>query len=182
MPDGRFVRESAKTRSWEKAEIKVRAMEDVADPNKPTVKERVTIEDAVQHFRDDEKSRHLSKDSQRKSEFFFEKQLKTWAEDHGLVFLDQLRPAALTQFRAHWGNGSATTRRKHERLVAFFWFCVRMDWLDKNPALLLKRVKVDSVPTDYFTKKEFAALVDATYAYGNWLGGHDYGCATWRRP
>ena len=91
-----------------------------------------------------------------------------------MVFLDQLRPAALTQFRSHWGNGSATTRRKHERLVAFFWFCVRMEWLDKNPALLLKRVKVDSTPTDYFTKKEFAALVDATHAYGNWLGGHDY--------
>jgi integrase len=40
--------------------------------------------------------------------------------------------------------------------------------------LLLKRVKIESTPTDYFTKKEFEALVDATYAYGNWLGGHDY--------
>ena len=152
----------------------MRAMEDVADPNKPSIRERIRIEDAVQCFRDDEKSRHLSKDSQRKSEFFFGKQLQTWAESQGFVFLDQLRPPALTQFRAHWDNGSATTRRKHERLVAFFWFCVRMDWLDKNPALLLKRVKIESTPTDYFTKKEFEALVDATYAYGNWLGGHDY--------
>jgi integrase/recombinase XerD len=174
LPDGRFIRVSAKSRSWEKAEIQMRAMEDVADPNKPSVRERIKIADAVQYFREDEKSRHLSKDSQTKSEFFFGKQLKTFAENQGLLFLDQLRPPALTQFRAQWGNGSATTRRKHERLVAFFWFCVRMDWLDKNPGLLLKRVKIESKPTDYFTKKEFDALVDATHAYGNWVGGHDY--------
>ncbi len=149
-------------------------MEDVADPHKPGVTERIAIDEAIRCFRDDENSRHLSKDSQRKSAFFFEKQLKSWAEKQGLVFLDQLKPAELSKFRAQWGNGSATTRRKHERLVAFFWFCVRMDWLDKNPALLLKRVKIESKPTDYFTRKEFEALVDATYAYGNWLGGHDY--------
>jgi integrase len=174
LPDGRFVRVSAKTRSWEKAEIQARAMEDIADPNKPAVRERTRLEDAIDCFREDEKSRHLSKDSQRKSEFFCEKQLKVWAEKQGFVFLDQLRPPQLTKFRSQWGNGSATTRRKHERLVAFFWFSVRMEWIDKNPALLLKRVKVESKPTDYFTKEEFAALVDASYAYGNWLGGHDY--------
>jgi integrase/recombinase XerD len=49
-----------------------------------------------------------------------------------------------------------------------------MEWLDKNPALLLKRVKVESTPTDYFTKQEFESLLDATYCYGDWLGGHDY--------
>src|SRR4051794_31216376 len=87
LHDGRFVRVSAKTRSWEKAEIKARAMEDVADPHKPSARERITLEDAVQCFRDDEKSRHLSKDSRRKSEFFFEKQLKTWADEQGFVFL-----------------------------------------------------------------------------------------------
>jgi len=39
---------------------------------------------------------------------------------------------------------------------------------------LLKRVKVESKPADYFTREEFDQLVDATYAYGSWLGGHDY--------
>ena len=90
-------------------------------------------------------------------------------EREGYVFLDQLRPAALTQFRTLWKNGSATSRRKHERLVAFFGFCVCMEWLDKNPALLLKRVKVESTPTDYFTKQEFEGVLDATYCCGNWL-------------
>jgi integrase len=166
LPDGRSIRTSAQTRSWEKAEVKMRAIEDAADPHKPAIKSRVTIDDAIQSFRDDERSRHLSKDSQKKSEFFFGKQLKSWTKDQGFVFLDQLTPPALTQFRAGWGNASTTTRRKHERLAAFFWFCVRMDWIDRNPALLMKRVKVQSKPTDYFTQEEFNALVDATYAYG----------------
>lgn len=49
-----------------------------------------------------------------------------------------------------------------------------MDWITKNPATFLKRVRVEAVPTDYFTKEEFRALVDATHAYGNWRGGHDF--------
>jgi integrase/recombinase XerD len=134
----------------------------------------VTIADAIQCFRDDEKSRHLSKDSNRKSAFFFETQLKPWAERQGFVYLDQLTAADLTKFRGQWGNGPQTTRRKHERLIAFFWFCARMDWIDKNPAILMKRVKAEVKPTDYFTKEEFKAIVDATYAYGNWVGGHDF--------
>jgi integrase/recombinase XerD len=74
----------------------------------------------------------------------FSEAAEDMGEREGYVFLDQLRPAALTQFRTLWKNGSATSRRKHERLVAFFGFCVRMEWLDKNPDLLLKRVKVES--------------------------------------
>jgi hypothetical protein len=49
-----------------------------------------------------------------------------------------------------------------------------MDWIDKNPAILMKRVEAEVKPTVYFTKEEFNAIVDATYAYGNWLGGHDF--------
>jgi integrase/recombinase XerD len=174
LPDGHSVRVSAGTRSWERAEIEARKREDIADPHKPAVRSRVTILDAIQCFRDDEKSRHLSKHTQKKSEVFFEKQLKTWAARLGLEYLDHLSPAELTKFRSAWGNGSSTTRRKHERLVAFFWFCVRMDWIDKNPAVAMKRVKAESRPTDYFTQPEFDTVIDATHAYGNWLGGHDY--------
>ena len=174
LPDGRQIRTSARTRSWEKAEINARKMEDIADPNKPAVRAREKIVDAIDCFREDEESRHLSRHSQKKSEYFLRRQRKSWAREQGFVFLDQLTPPELTRFRTQWGNSSATMRRKHERLVAFFWFCVRMDWIDRNPALLLKRVKVESKPTDYFTREEFDQLVDATYAYGDWLGGHDF--------
>jgi integrase/recombinase XerD len=174
LDDGRIIRQAANTRNWEKAELTARDLEDAANPHKPEARTRVTIADAIQCFRDDEKSRHLSKDSNRKSAFFFETQLKTWAERQGFVYLNQLTAAELTKFRGQWGNGPQTTRRKHERLIAFFWFCARMDWIDKNPAILMKRVKAEVKPTDYFTKEEFKAIVDATHAYGDWVGGHDF--------
>ena len=102
LPDGKLIRQSANTRNWEKAEIKVRALEDAANPYKPEVRARVTIAEAIQCFRDDEDSRHLSKNSSRKSAFFFEKQLKNWTEEQGFVFLDQLTAPELTKFRGQW--------------------------------------------------------------------------------
>ncbi len=110
----------------------------------------------------------------KKSRYFFETQLKEWAEAEKLVYLDQLTPALLTKFRAGWTNAAQTVQRKHERLIAFLWFCVRMEWITKNPAILLKRVKAEQTPTDYFPREEFKVLVDATYAYGDWRGGHDF--------
>jgi integrase/recombinase XerD len=174
LPDGRPWRKTAKTRSWEKAQALCRTLEDQADPNKPELRPRAKITDAIQTFRDDEGSRRLTEGTVKKSRYFFETQLKEWAKKEGLVYLDQLTPALLTKFRNEWGNAAQTTRRKHERLIAFLWFCVRMDWIAKNPAILLKRVRVETTPTDYFPREEFQALVDATYAYGDWRGGHDF--------
>lgn len=117
LDDGRIIRQAANTRNWEKAELTARDLEDAANPHRPDARTRVTIADAIQCFRDDEKSRHLSKDSNRKSTFFFETQLKTWAEKQGFVYLNQLTAAELTKFRGQWGIGQQTTRRKHELLL-----------------------------------------------------------------
>lgn len=51
---------------------------------------------------------------------------------------------------------------------------VSSEWINKNPARLLKPIKVNRVPTGYYTRDEFARIIDATYAYGNWKGGHDF--------
>jgi integrase len=174
LPDGRYLRKTAKTRSWEKAEALCRRLEDESDPNKPEARPRAKIADAIQTFRQDEDSRRLTAGTLKKSRYFFETQLKEWARQEGLVYLDQLTPAVLTKFRSGWTNAAQTMQRKHERLIAFLWFCVRMDWIAKNPAILLKRVKAETTPTDYFPKDEFKALVDGTYAYGDWRGGHDF--------
>jgi integrase/recombinase XerD len=174
LPDGRPLRKTAKTRSWEKAEILCRRLEDESDPNKPQARPRTKIADAIKSFREDEDARQLTEGTLKKSRYFFETQLKEWAENEKLVYLDQLTPALLTKFRAGWTNAAQTMQRKHERLIAFLWFCVRMEWITKNPAILLKRVKAEPTPTDYFPKDEFKVLVDATYAYGDWRGGHDF--------
>jgi integrase/recombinase XerD len=38
----------------------------------------------------------------------------------------------------------------------------------------MKSVQVSQEPTDYFTPAEFARIVDAAYAYGEWKGGRDF--------
>jgi len=81
LADGRYLRKSAKTRSWEKAELQCRRLEDESDPNKPEARPRTKITDAIQVFRDDEDSRHLSDSTLTKSRYFFETQLKEWAQE-----------------------------------------------------------------------------------------------------
>ena len=71
LADGRTVRLSARTCSWEKAEIRARAMEDVADPHKPNVKPRIEIAIAIQSFLEDEESRNLSKHTFEEEQVLF---------------------------------------------------------------------------------------------------------------
>lgn len=144
----------------------------------PGHKPKITIQEAVQAFLDDEKGRHLRKGTTGQSETLLGKQLMVWVQQQDLKFLNELTVGVLSKFLASWskdlGNGQNTSRRKHERLCGFFHFCIRNEWLQKNPGRLLKPIRVERVPTGYFTKEEFARIVDATYAYGNWKGGHDF--------
>ena len=175
--DGKAIRKSAETRSWERAESKVRSMEQVGVARNPEPVPKVTIEKAVAAFLEDELSRHLSRTTTGQSKTLLEKQLIEWAQEQGLTELEQLTLPLLSKFRATWtaaGNNASTARRKHQRLSGFLWFCVRSEWLKKNPARSLKPIKVRQVPTDYFTREEFARIVDATYAYGEWRGGRDF--------
>ena len=67
LPDGRYLRKSAKTRSWEKAELLCRRLEDESDPNKPEARSRAKIVYAIQTFREDEDSRRLTEGTLRKA-------------------------------------------------------------------------------------------------------------------
>jgi integrase/recombinase XerD len=172
---GSEIRQTAETRSWERAEARARSIEEASHPQAPKPRPSVTIQEAVQAFLDDEQGRHLRKSTTGQSKTLLEKQLLAWAQDQSLEYLDELTPAVLARFRASWskdlGNGQNTSRRKHERLCGFFHFCIRSEWTEKNPARLLKPIKSERVPTGYYTREEFARILDATYAYANWKGG-----------
>jgi hypothetical protein len=109
-------------------------MEQAADPTKPQIKPAVTITEAVSSFRADEDGRCLEKTTIAQSRTLFEVLLLNWAKQRGLALLTELTTPELTKFRASWGNGPNTTRRKHERLVGFFNFCIANDWIEKKPA------------------------------------------------
>jgi len=156
----------------------------IGDPTHPAPVEvendshRLTIEEAVAAFLDDEKGRQLRNGTTGQSKILLRKQLMPWTQQQGFRYLDELTVSVLTRFRAYWSkdleNCSNTARRKHERLCNFFHFCIRSEWINKNPARLLKPIKLNRVPTGYYTRDEFARIIDATYAYGNWKGGRDF--------
>ncbi len=172
--DNRRVRQSAKTRSWEKAELTARSIQDAADPIKAAHPVITTIEDAVAAYQADEKGRNLSKETTKQSKTLFEQQLLPWAKHRGLIRVHDLTVPELVAFRATWGNNGLTTNRKLSRLAGFFSFCIQNGWLNDNPALKIKRATVSSIPTGWFPKPEFQRIVDATFAYGDWQGGHDF--------
>jgi site-specific recombinase XerD len=102
----------------------------------------------------------LSKSTTNQGKTLFQFQLLAWAKDVGFTLLREFTTPNLVKFRATWGNGPNTTRRKHERLIGFFEFCISNDWLDKNPAIKMKKAEEKRVPTDYFTREEFQRIED----------------------
>ena len=134
--DGRGpIRITAKTRSWERAEAKAREMDEAADPHKPQVKPAITIAEAISSFRADEDGRCLKRRPLHKAGLRLKVLLLNWAKQRGLSLLTELTTPELTKFSASWVNGPNTTRRKHERLVGFFNFCIANDWIEKTRQL-----------------------------------------------
>ncbi len=160
--EGKYFRQSLKTRSWERAEQKVREMES----GKPT--ERITIEQACDAFVADAKARGLRKPSVYKYELLF-RQLKEFAESAGMQFLTECESDvdALRKFRESWKNKNYSARKKLEALRTFFRFAVDSGWIKTNPAKLIKPPKVDEPPTMPYTQDEFQRVIKACDNYPN---------------
>lgn len=157
-----FVRKSAKTRSWEKAEEVKRRWEEAESPRKA---EPVSIKAAVEAYLADAKARELREATLWKLETIFRKQFLGWTEAKGLRLLKELNLALLREFRGTWKDGALAKKKKQERIIGFFWFCIRAGWLRSNPTTGLGKIAVDQAPTDYFPKQEFDKILDATYLY-----------------
>ena len=167
--DSKMYRESAKTRSWEKAEEKARQKEQdhelAAKGKAPEPNEAVTIDKAVALFLADKKSQGLKPVTLKKLETMFQKQMVAWCRDHGVLFLTEFTLPRLQAWRGSWADAPLAAKKKQERIRGFFAFAQANGWISSNPAKGLSRIKVDQKPTDYFTKPEYKALIDATYAY-----------------
>jgi integrase/recombinase XerD len=170
--NGERFQRSAKTRSWERAEETRRAVEqdfEEAERHKQAGEkpnpESVTLTDAVARFLAAKKKENLSDSTVAKLTTIFEKQLLTWATEQNITTLDRIGGEELEAFRATWKDAPLARKKKQERVIGFFYYCLRMGWTKSNPAILLGRVKVTEKPTDYFTREQYGKIVDATYVY-----------------
>jgi integrase len=159
---GRF-RTSAKTTSWEQAEGIARQYEAAAAGGKDmeAAMSLPTVKDAVDAYLADARARGLVEDTVRKLTTIFEKQLLSFCEQEEIRFLRDLKTKDLTAWRKNWKDGQLARKKKHERVVGFFWFCVRQGWIPQNPTQAMGKIIAKHTPTDYFPKAEYAIILSA---------------------
>jgi integrase/recombinase XerD len=136
-----------------------------ASHHSSTKRDRVSIETAVDAYMRDAKSRELEVSTLSKLETIFRKQFLSWTKSEGYKFLDEIDLDSLMSFRNTWSDGPLAKRKKQERIIGFFWMCVRRGYIRDNPTFGLGKIKADQAPTDYFPADEFERIIDATYAY-----------------
>ena len=170
--DGPFIRRSAKTRSWEKAEDFKRKLEEEYEAKQQGLEEAsrpkpalVTVKEAVSRFLNSKRNENLADSTLDKLTTIFEKQFLAWATSYGFVHITEITTADLEGFRDTWTDGPLAKKKKQERLIGFFYYCLRLGWIKSNPAVLLGRIRADGPPTDYFPASEFDKIMDATYIY-----------------
>jgi len=170
--DGPFIRRSAKTRSWEKAEEFKRDLEAKYEAKQnrhqevvALAPEKISVKDAVSRFISSKRNENLAESTLGKLKTIFEKQFLSWATASRLKHLEDITTADLEAFRDTWEDGPLAKKKKQERLVGFFYYCLRLGWIKTNPAVSLGRIRADGPPTDYFPKNEFEQIVDSTYIY-----------------
>jgi integrase len=159
--DGKNIRQTARTRSWEKAEKLRKSMD---EGGAPVPAAPLTIAQALADFIADAEMRNLAPATLSKLKTL-RRQLEDWAKERGLRYLKELTVAELGVFRSAWQDGGLSRKIKQQRLSSLFLFAIRNGWLTENPVKKLSRILVRDTPTDYFPEAEFQAILAAIDKY-----------------
>lgn len=187
--NGKFIRQSAKTRFWDEADAYRYRLENptaLSVPQTPLIlenpipvqspaphtlpmlqKTKMTVEAAVDAYLTDAQSRELEPSTLSKLETIFRKQFLLWTRVQGIDYLDEVDLDALIIFRNTWKDGQLAKQKKQSRLIGFFWAGIRRGYITQNPTVGLGKIKVVQVPTDSFTPEEFEKIIAANYIFGN---------------
>src|ERR1035441_2065549 len=182
---GKTAYVSAKTRSWEEAERYAQSERDKRDPvqmklqkiaeveaekkaaeeaAKPPV---VPLKNALEQWLDGMKS---PSDTSVNAYRSTTRRILSWAEREGIVNVSDVTPSALDKWRASWAPGAADNTNKLAlttqaalltRVKAFFKWATGMNFIERNPTLILKAITPDDSATQPLTPKQFDQLLAA---------------------
>jgi integrase/recombinase XerD len=164
--DGKQHRKQAGTRSWTEAEeVKGRLAAQLSGkaPATETPKGQ-TIAQAVEVFTQDKKNQDVTAKVLAKYTRELAR-LKRYCEGRGIFVVGGLTKELLTGYAATWPESypaSSTRSRVRDRLSTFLRYCYQAEWLPRIPRL--SPVKVEQSPTMPLSAKEYAHLLDTTYA------------------
>jgi site-specific recombinase XerD len=146
-----FKRRNTERLIWDEAKVVVRVWEEagtwdgavkivhsavqVPAPIAPD-NSRVTIERAVDAFTA-EFQEHAAANTQKKYRLLLAK-LKAFADSRGYLMIDQWTPIDVREMRSAWCVSPQTAAKNMSTVKAFFEFCLANEWLQRNPARLVK--------------------------------------------
>lgn len=145
-------------RDWNRAVEIIREME-LPRPVEQTQKPLVSIATAIDSFIAFKAKRSV--DVQRKARSILNR-LKTFMESRQKHAVAEIAFTDLVDFRATWADALTTQRRNQEGMKAFFRFCVKSDFIAKNPAADLDPIPEQRPKTEPFTHEEMAQIFAAT--------------------
>jgi len=152
----RFKRRNTERNRWDESKAVAQAWEDagawdgaakierqtpalIAAPATGVPDGRVTIERAVQAFIAEFQA-HAAANTQKKYRLLLAK-LKAFSDSRGYVFIDQWMPIDVREMRAAWSVSPQTAAKDMSTVKAFFEFCLANEWLQRNPARLVKNFR-----------------------------------------
>jgi integrase len=158
--NGETIRRGLDLSSWQAASARIAEWNAAGrigvQPSEPS-----RIDVAITKYLDDARARHLAEATLSKLTTIFEKQFLAWTKDEGLRYLTELTPERLGGWRATWKDNALAASKKYQRTVGFFYFCMRMKWINDNPMKFLLPPKVKQDPTLPFSSDEVNAIVSA---------------------
>jgi len=166
---------SARTRSWEKAEQKAQKIRESFElvkqsprelRSQPPAQTGVEIRHAAEDFLK-EIARLNREEATRKKYKLTLDRLSNWcaAQTPPVFLLAELDVPTLRRWILSWTGAPTTRHNQHQRLIAFFYFCLGQGWIKENPAKKIKNVPADQDETLPFTREQFEALLEATFYY-----------------
>jgi site-specific recombinase XerD len=183
---GRTVYVSAKTRSWDEAERFAQAERDKRDPvqmqlqkieeaemakAEASAAKLVPLKGALEQWIDGmKKPGETSVNAYRSTA----RRILRWAEREGIVNVNDVIPSALDTWRGSWkpdaednANKLALTTQAAllTRVKAFFKWATGMNYIERNPTLILKAITPNDSATQPLTPKQFDQLLAATYKF-----------------
>jgi integrase/recombinase XerD len=87
-----------------------------------------TVKDAVDAYLADVRARGLVDDTVRKTHDDLRKAAPDLSRGRRDSFPAGSQDERTDQWRRGWKDGSLARQKKHERVIGFFWFCVRQGW------------------------------------------------------
>jgi hypothetical protein len=148
--NGVFKRVNTKRTSWEDARIVAARWETLGSWEEPVAvapasSNGVTVERSVSLFLSDHAAA-LAPNTQKKYEHITAKIL-SYSREKGFVLLEQWTPTDVREFRQAWKVSPMTASKNMSIVKAFFEFALTNEWIDRNPARLVKNPRARELVT-----------------------------------